>query len=88
MDICLEALSGDKRDEHIEDGGGRKSERKVNQVYASLVRLYSLVMLWRMRENEIVQQNEMSRHSESFRKTKRKCFTRKGSFLVYNPMRF
>lgn len=48
----------------------------------------STVMLWKTRENEIVQQNEMSQHSESFRKTKRKCFTRKGSFLVYNPMRF
>lgn len=69
-------------------GGGRKSEWKENQVYASLVRLYSLVMLWKTRENEIVQQNETSQHSESFRKTKRKCFTRKGSFLVYNPMRF
>lgn len=62
-------------------GGGRKSERKENQVYASLVRLYSLVMLWKIRECEIVQQNEMSQHSVSFRKNQTKVFQKKRLIL-------
>lgn len=45
------------------------------------MRLYSLVMLWKMRECEIVEQNEMSQHSVSFRKNQTKVFQKKRLIL-------